>query len=296
MTLGDDGDPVARVLPELYALTPIERYPARALCVTRQLIGGDKGDWTEVNTGTGEFRVLVDPEPPQLRLLAPARAAYMRQHPVMAHFLRSDVPGARMISDFLRPSEFHRLGLYGEFFRQLGVEDQLSVTLSGQIQGRRAGISIDRGHRGFTEHQRKLLDRLQPHLTAARSNAVRFSQALSRPRLAGLEDTPTAPLDHLTGRERDVLARIASGHTNAQIARALDISVGTVRKHVEHILDRLGVPSRTAAAVCYITGSAPQPAPSWTATLASITGPPHDDAPARAHQVRHPGPDSATSL
>jgi DNA-binding NarL/FixJ family response regulator len=70
-----------------------------------------------------------------------------------------------------------------------------------------------------------------------------------------------------------VLARIASGQTNAQIARALDISAGTVRKHVEHILARLGVRSRTAAAVCYITAVAPHQGPSWTAVLASLHEP-----------------------
>jgi DNA-binding CsgD family transcriptional regulator len=272
MALGDD-DPVARLLPELYALAPIEQYPARALSITRRLIGGDKGDYTQVDTESGEWRVLVDPEPPQLRSLAPARAAYMRQHPVLAHFLRSDVPGARMMSDFLSPREYHRLALYGEFFRPLGVEDQLTVLTSSRPHG--AGISIDREHRGFSEHERRLLDRLQPHLAAARSNAARFSQALSRSQPAGLENAPATLLDNLTSREHEVLARIASGHTNAQIARTLDISVGTVRKHVEHILYRLGVPSRTAAAVCYITGSAPHRPPSWTAALAlsSVTDP-----------------------
>jgi DNA-binding CsgD family transcriptional regulator len=273
MTWGDHEDPVARLLPDLYALTSIERFPAHALSITRQLIGGDKGEYTEVNTATGEFRVLVDPEPPQLRLLAAARAAYMRQHPVLRHFLPRDVPGARMISDFLSSSEYHRLGLYGEFFRPLGVEDQLTVTLAGQFQGRRAGVSVDRGHGGFTDHERALLDRLRPHLTAARNNAAQFSQALSRSPLAVRDDAPAVPLDRLTDRERDVLARVASGQTNAQIARSLDISVGTVRKHVEHILCRLEVPSRTAAAVCYITGSAPQQAPPWTAALSSVTSP-----------------------
>lgn len=258
------------VLPELYALTPIEDYPVRALSVTRQLIGGDKGDYTEVHLGTGEFRVLVDPEPPQLRSLAPAREAYMRQHPVMAHYLRNPAPAAHAISDFLRPSEYHRLGLYGEFFRPLGVEHQLTVPIGGEPRGRQAGISIDRDRREFSDHDRRLLERLQPHLAAARTNAIRFSQALSRSRLDGIEPVPAAPLDQLTSRERDVLARIASGQTNAQIARALDISPGTVRKHVEHILARLGVRSRTAAAVCYLTGAAPRPARSWTAQLASI--------------------------
>jgi DNA-binding CsgD family transcriptional regulator len=266
MTLGNDNDPVARVLPELYALTPIEQYPARALSVTRRLIGGDKGDYTQVDTGSGEWRVLVDPEPPQLLSLEPARAAYMGQHPVMAHFLRSDVPGARTISDFLCHREYHRLGLYGEFFQPLGVEHQLTVLISGPPHG--AGISIDREHRGFSEHERRLLDRLQPHLAVARGNAARFSQALARSLPAELENASAVPLDNLTGREREVLGRIASGHTNTQIARALDISTGTVRKHVEHILYRLGVPSRTAAAVCYVTGSAPHRPPSWTAALA----------------------------
>jgi DNA-binding CsgD family transcriptional regulator len=270
MTAGDGEDPVARLLPELYALTPIERYPVRALSVSRRLIGGDKGDYTEINAATRQFRVLVDPEPPQLRLLGAARAAYMGQHPVSRHFLRDDDGAAHTISDFLRPHEFHRMGLYGEFFRPLGVEDQLTVTLGGHVQGRLAGVSIDRGHGGFSDHERTLLERLRPHLTAARDNAVLFSQALSRSPVAGHDGAPPAPLDRLTDRERDVLARVASGQTNAQIARELDISVGTVRKHVEHILERLGVPSRTAAAVCYITGSVPRRAPSWTAMLPSI--------------------------
>jgi len=270
MTAGDGEDPVARLLPELYALTSIDRYPVRALSVARRLIGGDKGDYTEITIATGEFRVLVDPEPPQLRLLGAARAAYMGQHPVSRHFLRDDDGRAHTISDFLRRHEFHRMGLYGEFFRPLGVEDQLTVTLDGDVAGRRAGVSIDRGHGSFTDHDRMLLERLRPHLTAARDNAVLFSQALSRAPLAGPGDAPPGPLDRLTDRERDVLARIASGHTNAQIGRALDISTGTVRKHVEHILDRLGVPSRTAAAVCYITGSAPAREASWTAVLPSV--------------------------
>ena len=53
----------------------------------------------------------------------------------------------------------------------------------------------------------------------------------------------------LTRREREVLHLLARGHTNRQIGRELTISVGTVKVHVEHILAKLGVPDRTAAAV-----------------------------------------------
>jgi hypothetical protein len=60
------GEQVSRVLPELYALTSVEQFPARALSLVRRVVGGDKGDYTEVDLLSGDFRVLVDPEPPQL--------------------------------------------------------------------------------------------------------------------------------------------------------------------------------------------------------------------------------------
>jgi DNA-binding NarL/FixJ family response regulator len=40
---------------------------------------------------------------------------------------------------------------------------------------------------------------------------------------------------------------VAAGHTNAQIARRLSVTEGTVRKHLENIYARLHVSSRTAA-------------------------------------------------
>jgi len=53
----------------------------------------------------------------------------------------------------------------------------------------------------------------------------------------------------LTVRESEVLELIAQGLTNGQIAVALVISQSTVRRHVEHVLAKLGVTSRTAAAL-----------------------------------------------
>jgi DNA-binding NarL/FixJ family response regulator len=40
---------------------------------------------------------------------------------------------------------------------------------------------------------------------------------------------------------------VAAGHTNAQIARRLGVTEGTVRTHLENIYERLQVSSRTAA-------------------------------------------------
>lgn len=58
----------------------------------------------------------------------------------------------------------------------------------------------------------------------------------------------TGPLDILSNREQEVLALVADGLTNGQIAERLFISEHTVHRHVANILRKLAVPSRTAAA------------------------------------------------
>ena len=53
----------------------------------------------------------------------------------------------------------------------------------------------------------------------------------------------------LTGREAEVLDLIAKGCTNKVIARQLDITEGTVKGHVKHLLKKLDCRSRVEAAV-----------------------------------------------
>ena len=56
-------------------------------------------------------------------------------------------------------------------------------------------------------------------------------------------------LDTLTPREREVLAQIAAGRSNREIARVLQVSEKTVKAHVSSVLAKLGVQDRTQAAV-----------------------------------------------
>lgn len=58
-------------------------------------------------------------------------------------------------------------------------------------------------------------------------------------------------LDMLTPREREVLAMLAEGETNASIARRLVVSEDTVKTHVKHILRKLGVRNRSQAVSQY---------------------------------------------
>lgn len=60
---------------------------------------------------------------------------------------------------------------------------------------------------------------------------------------------PTSELDTLTAREVEILECIAKGMSNKVIARELDISDGTVKVHVKHLLKKLGLRSRVEAAV-----------------------------------------------
>ena len=55
------------------------------------------------------------------------------------------------------------------------------------------------------------------------------------------------PTPRLTPRHWELLRLVAAGHTNAQIARRLAVTEGTVRTHLQNIYERLRVSSRTAA-------------------------------------------------
>jgi DNA-binding CsgD family transcriptional regulator len=66
--------------------------------------------------------------------------------------------------------------------------------------------------------------------------------------LLGVEDVRA---DRLTSRQREVLARVAAGLTDAEIADRLGVAPATVGKHLESIYERLNVHTRTAAAAAY---------------------------------------------
>lgn len=60
---------------------------------------------------------------------------------------------------------------------------------------------------------------------------------------------PVSPLEALTPRERQILGHLARGDANKEIARALSVAESTVKIHVQAILRKLALHSRTQAAV-----------------------------------------------
>ncbi len=63
------------------------------------------------------------------------------------------------------------------------------------------------------------------------------------------EGEAAAQLERLTVRERDVLTQLGAGASNSQLARELGISEATAKTHVSRVLAKLGVQSRTQAAL-----------------------------------------------
>ncbi len=89
---------------------------------------------------------------------------------------------------------------------------------------------------------------LRRAIKAAAAGQVQLSPAVAA-RLLREVRTPAASRETLTIREVDVLRSLALGKSNKEISQNLNIGEQTVKTHVSHILDKLGVPSRTQAAL-----------------------------------------------
>jgi DNA-binding CsgD family transcriptional regulator len=138
----------------------------------------------------------------------------------------------------LRRREWHSTGMYTDLYRPKGLEHELMLSLpfgagrSVAGPGKTLRLFLFRGPGSdFSEADRALLALLRPHLHQAYLDAERRRH----------------PVRELTARQWQLMDMVAAGYTNANIARRLGVSEGTVRKHLENIYRRLQVSSRAAA-------------------------------------------------
>jgi len=238
-----DSERLLAALPKLYAFCPAEDFPRRMAKIASRLVPCDHISYNEVDLRQGTMRAVAEPHDEIYDQLAPAFGQFMHQHPVIQHVAQTGSRAPLAISDFVPPSVFRRTGLYNEFFRPLGLMDQLSTTFISVPGVRLVALALNRGA-AFTERERAMVETLRPHLAVAHLNSTRFSQALN----STGDPESLDRLARLTDRQYELLQLIGAGYTNAQAAEALGIRVGTVKKHVEHLLERLGVETRLGAA------------------------------------------------
>lgn len=96
-------------------------------------------------------------------------------------------------------------------------------------------------------------DDLVEHIRLAARGKLALSPELTMVLAEAIRERPKTPSQvqaaNLTKREKDVLKLITKGLSNKMIARRLDIAEGTVKVHVKRLLNKLGMRSRTEAAV-----------------------------------------------
>ncbi len=94
-----------------------------------------------------------------------------------------------------------------------------------------------------------LKDAPREELLAVRAAAPGRARCLpgGRLRLVSAVRAPASTQDSLSAREREVLALVAKGTSNREIARVLFISEATVKTHLTHLYAKLGVDDRAAA-------------------------------------------------
>jgi DNA-binding NarL/FixJ family response regulator len=103
--------------------------------------------------------------------------------------------------------------------------------------------ALEAGASGFIDKSQSLADLAAAIRAAAAGESLISPKILARllPRLR--RDADRSGVE-LTGREREVLALLASGLTNAEIAARMIISVHTARNHVANLLAKLGAHSK----------------------------------------------------
>jgi DNA-binding NarL/FixJ family response regulator len=151
--------------------------------------------------------------------------AYQRQRPgvVLMDLQLPGLSGVQATAALRAHDPQARILVYSTFARDDEVQSALDAGAAGYVQ------------------KSALRDEL---LTALRRVAVggdylppELSQRLANLRLRAA----------ITTREREILAMIANGHANKQIAALFEISEDTVKRHVSHILEKLNVHDRAQA-------------------------------------------------
>jgi DNA-binding NarL/FixJ family response regulator len=123
------------------------------------------------------------------------------------------------------------------------------VALTSFIEEEKVTAALEAGASGFILKDAEA-DDVAAAIRAAHNDEVHLDPAAARILAKGLRTRSTAPaVDPLTDRELEVLALVGRGRSNKEIATDLGITERTARTHVSNILGKLGLASRTQAAL-----------------------------------------------
>jgi len=121
------------------------------------------------------------------------------------------------------------------------------VALTSFSEAERVHVALEAGAAGYLLKDAEA-DQVHAAVRAAQRGEVHLDPAVARKLTRSLV-APQRTATVLTPREKEILVLVAQGNSNRDIADALVISERTARTHVSNVLNKLGLASRTQAAL-----------------------------------------------
>jgi len=249
----------------LYKPVRPHHLPGHFIDVLRRVIPGEfYGVSVVVRPGRVRNQTRRDttlcPVPARWENLAATFASQYTKFPLRSIRESGNLHQPLALSDIASREQVENLDLYHDYYRLLGVTDDLSANFGNLSH--RVCLAILRERRGFSEQDRAILSALLPQM----ERAYRYAKALDSLRItlkrgkeaahdaSGAESlgggTPQSLcVLGLSEREAEVLYWVAAGKSSPVISMILGIRHDTVRAHLKRIFMKLGVENRLSAAL-----------------------------------------------
>ena len=135
------------------------------------------------------------------------------------------------------------------------------IALTSVLEDEKVVGAVRAGAIGYLQKDTRA-EELRRAIKAAAAGQVQLSPEASALLMREVREPARQPAEALTERETDVLRLLAEGRANKEIARELAVVEDTIKTHVRHILGKLGVQSRTQAALLATRAGLAAP-PGW---------------------------------
>lgn len=238
---------------EVMGLLGLEEFRHGLLRAVRGAVPADWISLNDLSADPQDTAVLIEPSfPPEAHALY-ARFAF--ENPLVARYQRTQDGRAYRFSDVGSVADLRATSLYREFYRPLGLEHQIALTLPGE-RDRLLALALSRKASDFSDTERDLLNDARPFLIQAYRNALEHSklraalEVRSHGRHLPMADAglrAQLALREITRRQAEVLACLATGRSSRAIAQSLGVSDRTVHKHLQLSFAKLGVHTRADA-------------------------------------------------
>lgn len=220
----------------------LENYAQRSFAFIGELVGKEFVAFGSLEVATMKLDIGFDHPVPEFPRAMAAFGQMMMQYPL--YCWDPTVNGGKPFyrSDFFTAREFRELDIYRDCMRLLPTDNHCAIhvpTGPDEI----AFFGIERwGGPDFSGRDRAVIGFAQQHL----ANARQLAKLRAEDDVTGV-DAALLTQAGLTPREADVLAWVAEGKTNVEIAAILRINAQTVKDHVSAIFLKTGAPNRLAA-------------------------------------------------